>query len=479
MSKVRTSSDILNDLIVAGKAANDARSWVARSPESDILTAVTSEFARQYATLDYVRYLTRLGGYVDLQNDTGLRDVLMTIWDVTEDELDEIFKTDLDNYAEIWNTTRTPGVKARGPMKMIFANDNPVSIAQGTMFYSSARRKEYLTTETILNQAPILENGQYVLRVMIEHRTIGADGNIAVGSSMIPEVSVSGLIQSTIPVTIENGSDEETNQEFVNRIRILRRSRGVGSRAFLTNLMLSDSRVYDIWLNAKGDIDFERPLGIDVWVYAQETATSTSDTVKSSYGYVFETQPLIYENALITNGGLNLSKDTGYYSKSVDAVDAVNGGAIASTVQYYYDKTIRDLQLAVEDMDNWLLGGRRLVLVKKAYPIKFNIGMKVYYDFGATVADVKQNIQNNLLYFFVGGTTSYGEKFDRKGLGVTVDKSDLTYVVRATDGVDRVDLENFNVTMYLTDVGITLTPVTEVYSLANNNWGTLGTITWL
>ena len=106
MAVVRSQDDILSGMIAAGRAANPYRSWVARSPESDILTAVTSEFGKQYAHLSYIRYLTRLAGYEELQNDTALRTALRTSWGVTDDELDTIFKTDLDNYAEIWGLTR-------------------------------------------------------------------------------------------------------------------------------------------------------------------------------------------------------------------------------------------------------------------------------------------------------------------------------------------------------------------------------------
>lgn len=473
MAKLRTSADVLQALIDAGKIANPNRSWVAKSPESDILTAVTSEFAHQYAILDYIKYLTRLSGYEDLQNDTALRDALKLIWEVTDDELNEIFKMDLDNYSDIWGLVRHLATKAKGAIQLIFSNNDPVNIAQGTKFISTARRKEYITLEPIENKTPTSETGLYIIRIMIESANEGADGNIAAGSYMQPEVAIDGLTQTTVPVTIENGIDEETNEEYVTRIRLARRSRGVGSRAFLTNLLLADSRVYDIWLNAKGDTDFERPLGIDVWVYVQETPTSTSDTIKSSYGYVLETQPLIIEAVLINGGGLVHRRDTGYYANSVEAVDAVDGGSVGETVSYYYDKTIRDLQLQVEDLDNWLLGGRRIVLIKKAMPVKFDFSIKVYYEFGAVEATVRQNISNNLLYYLIGGTSSYGEKFNRMGLGTTLDKTDIIYIIRSTSGVDRIDIDGFTITP-----DSTIQRSSDPYVLYKYQYATLGTITW-
>ena len=76
-------------------------------------------------------------------------------------------------------------------------------------------------------------------------------------------------------------------------------------------------------------------------------------------------------------------------------------------LEYYIDDTIRSLQLKVEDQDNWILGGRRIVLVKKAQKTKIDISFRLYTTFGSVLSTVKSAISNNLLYFFIGGTTGY------------------------------------------------------------------------
>lgn len=474
MAKVRVAKDILNDMIAAGRIANPYRSWEARSPEADILTAGASEFAIQYTHLDYVRNLVTLSGYEKLQSDGGLRSALMTIWGVTETELDSIFQTDLDNYAELYGLTRHSSSKATGTLQLTFADGNIVTIPKGTKFISVARRKEYITVEEI-NRSPSLINGLYTIRVMVECTESGADGNIALGSYLIPENSIAKLSQTIVPVSIVNGEDTETNVDFVARIRLARTSRGVGSRTWLRNLLLADERVYDVWLNAKGDTGFERPTGIDAWVYAKESPVSTSDTMKGTSGYNPEFQPLIDENPIITPNYV-LTKDEGNYKGSVDALDSI-AGAEGATVEYYYDKTIRDLQLKVEDADNWLLGGRRIVLVKKAKPVSLLFKIKVYYVFGSDVATVKENITNNLFYFLVGGTTSYGEEFDRLGLGVKIDKSDLLNVVLETEGVDRVDITGSNAFAVYKDSF--LAREQDPIRLNGNQYPKFGSIKWL
>ena len=392
---------------------------------------------------DYVSMLTRLTGYEKLATDTSIRNALMDTLEITEIQLDELLQTDLNNYAEVWGILRTIGAKAKGPIKYVFSNDNPVSIPESTKLTSIQRRKEYTTIEPITGRIPTLENGLYIIRCFIECIAIGNDGNITAGSILLPDVKINNLVKCEIDVNIENGEDVESNVDFVARIRLARFSRGVGSRSYLRNLLLADSRVYDVWLNAKGDSGFDRPLGIDAWVYAQETPKVVSETAKIHYGYILESQPLIDGDAIIT-GGYVLVRDTNSYERSVESVDNISGPS-PQTIQYYTDDTIRSLQLDVEDQDRWLLGGRRLVLIKKALKVEIDFSIKLYVVFNAVVSTIKTNIENNLLCYFAGGTTTYGETFSRTNLGKNVEKSDVLNIILNTENVDRVDLNSFRV----------------------------------
>jgi len=471
----RSTSDIINDLITQGKSVRPDWSWTPKSPESDLVTVPASEFARENLLVDYVRLLTRLDGYKTLEVDTNIRNNLMEIWNLTETELDEFLYQDLDNFADIWGLTRNGGSKARGPIELVFSNNNPVTIPIGTKFISSLRRKEYLTIESVSSVTPILEDGRYIIRVFVECTVEGNDGNIVEGSVMQPVTKITNLIRAEVPVNIENGEDKESNSDFVDRIKLARISRGVGSRSYLRSLVLSDSRVYDVYLHALGDTGFDRPQGIDVWVYAQETPRAVSETVKAPSDYVLETQPLIEEDPIITSG-YTLNRDSKSYSRSVEALDKVTG-TYNQTISYYVDDTIRDLQMVVEDDDNYLLGGRRLVLIKKAHKVKLDFSIKLYTVFGYDVDDVKTDIQNNLLYFFVGGTTSYGETFSRKLLDQDIDKSDVLQVVTRTPGVDRVSITGSTAFKVIRNDG--LYPNRDPVPIEFYEYPVLGTVTWL
>jgi len=440
----RSSTEIVESLIEEGKIQRPDWSWAPKSPEADIVVATGSEFARENIITDYIRYLTRLDGYAELATNTTLRSALMEVWSLTEDELDAFLEDDLDNFADTWGLiTRNGGSYAKGPVTLVFSNNNPVLIVEGTKFISVLRRKEYLTVEEISSVTPTLTDGRYIIRCFVQCSVIGNDGNITANSVMQPETKINNFIRAEVSVDVDNGEGKENNVDFVERIKQSRLSRGAGSRSFLRTLLLDDDRVYDIYLNARGDTGFNRPQGIDAWVYAQETPKAISEKTKRGHGYTLETQPLIDDSPIITSG-YTLTRDKQEYRGSVEALDNVHG-ADNSTIEYYIDDTIRSLQLKVEDQDNWILGGRRIVLVKKAQKVKIDISFRLYITFGSVLSTVKSAINNNLLYFFSGGTTNYGEKFTRKLIDADIDKSDILNIVTNTEGVDRINLVTFSV----------------------------------
>lgn len=468
----RSISEILETMLSVARENFPQLSWVPNSPEVDILVPTLYGFRDCYVLVDYVKLLTNLNGYIKLSTDKSLRSMLMEVLNIDEVQLDTLLREDLDNFAETyWLGTRKGGVKAKGPVLLTFMNDNPVTIPKGTKFVSVLRKKEYVTIESVNNRVPVNENGVFVLRVFVECTEVGSDGNIIAGAVLVPEQKINNLIKCEVACNITNGEDIESNIDFVNRIKVGRISKGVGSRSYLRSLILSDPRVYDVYISTKGSNDFYRPLGVDVWVYAQETPRPVTEVVKVSNNYVLEQQPLIDENPILTSGYiLNIVDNS--YARSVEAVDSVSGPA-DQAITYYVDDTIRSLQMKVEDLDNWLLGGRRLVLIKKAKRVKINLSVKLYCSFGYIVDEVRESVRDNLLCFFVGGTTTYGEKFKRKLLGATIDKSDVLRVIVNTEGVDRVDLSSFEVKREDSSES------PDSIVLEKNEYACLGSINWL
>lgn len=465
---MRSSDEIVVDLIESGKSVAPYLNWIPKTPQGDMISVVGSEFSRAYTVSEYVKKLSRLDGYTELDTDESLRELLMTALDLTEAELDALLKSDLDNFASMWNYTRKPASPASGAVVLSFSsNSNPITITQGSRFQNVTTLKYYKIRDSITGVTPVMAAGDtsYKIYAMLESEDDGTAGNVIAGSIFRSVSSILNFLTASNPLAFDNGIDEETNTEFVTRIKLSRISKGVGSKAYINSLMLSDARVFSVWLNAKGEQWFERPWGIDIWVQAAQTATASTSLVGTSF--VLEYAPFISSVSTVV-------ADTGWYRNSTFAVNR----ATTSTITYYYDQTIRDLQGMIEDADNWLLGGQTLCLVKMASSVPIDINAKVFYVYSTDPtfkATVDANIAANLLLFFTGGKTTYGTKFSRKLLGVDPDKSDILNVILDTDGVDRVELSGTNAfSCYRHDA---LYPTTDPITILPYEYASLGTVT--
>lgn len=433
---MRSSEQILTDLLTTGNSVAPYLNFIPKTPQGDLLAITTTEFSRAYAVADYIKDLSRLSGYVDLDTNTTLRSQLMTALNLTEDELNALLISDLDNFSAMWNITRNQALPATGMIEVHLTSSTPVTILSNTRFKNLVTGNYYTSLDDVTAYTPTIPtNGSdYVVRVMVECELDGVDGNVIAGSSFIPVIDIANFTQATNPSAFDDGVDTESNTDFVSRIMTLRISSGVGSKSYVTSLMLSDARVFSVWLNAKGEQYFSRPWGVDVWIQGVETIK----TVDASGSIA----PLLFV-PFVSAESFAVNSDTGWYARS--AFEVVTPTVAAGV--YTYDQTIRDLQMMVEDADNWLIGGQTLCIVKKGYKIPINMFVKIYFVYGLTndeKATVVTNIQENLLLFYTGGDSSYGTSFIRKLLGVDIDKSDLLNVVLNTDGVDRAELTGTN-----------------------------------
>ena len=464
---MRSSDEIVADLIESGKSVAGYLNFIPKTPQGDIITIVASEFSRAYTVSEYVKKLSRLDGYTELDNDESLRALLMTALDLTEAELNALLKSDLDNFASMWNITRKPASVASGAVALSFSSSSSVTITKGSRFQNVTTLKYYKIRDSITGVSPVMAGGDtsYKIYVMLESEDTGTAGNVIAGSTFRSVSSISNFLSASNPLAFDNGIDEESNTDFVTRIKLSRESDGVGSKAYIRKLMLSDARVYSVWLNAKGEQWFERPWGIDIWVQAAQTATIS--TAVTGDNNVLVNAPLISANIPVTS-------DTGWYSHSTFELNK----STSSIISYYYDQTVRDLQGMIEDADNWLLGGQSLCLVKMGKRVPIDIRAKVFYIYSTdpTFKDtVDVNIANNLLLFFTGGKTTYGTKFSRKLLGVDPDKSDILNVILDTDGVDRIELSGTNAfSCYRQD---TLYPNSDPITILPYEYSSLGTVT--
>ena len=429
--------------------------------------------SKLWATADYVKYLTGLAGYEKIYNSTDIQENVANALGITTDEFLTLLRSDLVNFAEVYGFTAKEGNKAKGVAQIIFNSASSVSIALGTPFYTVVGERKFLTAEAVQNKAPNLSpDGLYYLNLMFEAEDVGASYNVVGGTNLRPESGLVGFISASFLADITNGTDPETVQEFVDRIRESRQSRGIGSKSFLSNLLTSDPRVYDIAIYSVNDVyqKFQRNYGVDVWAHAEETPKSITETTTGT-DHVLAKQPLIDSGAIATAGYSVTRRTTSAWSRSVMAIDYVTGTA-GGSVTYYADDTIRQLQLVVQDPDYWLFGGRTLVLLKKALRTLVDIEARVYLHDGYNEATVKASIEDDLQKYFTGGTTSYGKVLSRVVINQDIDKSDLLAIISNNAGVDRVDL-----TTYVAQRQDGLYPITDPIPIEYNEFAYLGDVT--
>jgi len=431
----RSKVAILTALKTDAKSYFSKLLWEEKTSNYYLLQILMEESYRQGVLSEYVRLISRLGGFVSFTEE--LKVALRTLLKLNEVQLDTLISTDLDNYAEIWDFTRLPGVKAMQTWALVFSTADPV-FASLAWKVKTLDGFEYKLVESLSGVVPTLVDGKYLIYAMMEAAEVGTAYNLPSGTTASGDLT---NFREAWPLDhITSGQDVETDVAFVNRIRLLRRSRGVGSKSFLLNMMLEEIFVYDakVYSANDGETYFDRASGADVWVYADEVPNNETDTIFEQ-PHPLSSAPLINENPIVTSGFV-LIKDTGDKNRSVFEVNTVVGDGSETTVEYQIDQSIQTLQDKLEDPDYWGLGGRGEILVKKAYRVKIDILLRWRILAGYTRTTVDAVIAADLLKFFTGGIASDGSVYTRRLIGVSVSKSDILEVVLRVDGVDDVDL---------------------------------------
>jgi len=446
---MRSTKKVYEDLISEAKKQSPNLLWSPKTPQNDIITVASIEFGRQYAIAEYIKNLATLRGYKRITTNSALKNQLASALNTSVKNIENMFSTDLDEFAKLYNITRKSAQKARGILELIFDSADSVSIPSGSTFTATSMDIAYVLIETISDVTPILSEGSYHLYVACEASEPGVNFNIVKGTRFYSSLNIPNLRIVVAPFNIQNGKEEESDKDFIVRIENRRKSANVGSKTWLLSLLETDERVYDVKcysiLDASGGY-FNRDYGIDVWVNADEIRNLVNNEPISEIApavHFLRKAPLVENDPIITPD-ITLKRYTpaeSVYARSVLAPNSVK--PTVDKISYYIDKTIIDLQNVVEDADNWLFGGRSLVIVKKVMQVKIDIFINYYCLGGYDPVDVGTNIRDNILKYFVGGDTAIGKTYLRKKIEDDVDKSDLLDIVLDVEGVDRVDIASF------------------------------------
>ena len=454
---MKTQDKVLEEILTKAKEIAPNFSWVSKTPQTDILSAGSPQFWALYTLVEYIKAITGFSNFGDIT--TLLKNNLKLILDLTTDELDSLLENDLDNLADLWGYERIEEQVAHGTFRFVFTSSNLVTIGEGVSIRSTAGIN-YKTSQLVTAIPSNKGDGYLSIDVLCESTESGVEGNVAEGSHFdLVDTSISNFSYAFPIEDINNGVSAETNTNFIERIQLTRAQRGVPSRTWLINTLLKDPRVYNLKIIGLGEENFYRSYGADVWIYGEEVPISieesfTTESIEGTCAHVLKNVPLInkdpiseYPPGAYTFQVNELDPEGEEYGGSVNAIVYVSWsgacGVSEGTIKYKYDSTISDLQEMLVDPRYWLLGGRDVVLIKKAFGKYIDVNVRIKIEGGYIFNDVKSNVQHDLFVYIYGGLATSGVVYPRQTFVSEIQKSDLLNVVLDSEGVDQVNLSLF------------------------------------
>jgi len=456
---MKTKDEILKELLEEGKEKASNFSWVPKTPQADILTASSLQFWALHVLVEYVKSISGFDYFSDIT--TTLKNNLKSVLNLTDDELNALLEKDLDNLADLWDYTRIAEVSAHGSFRFVFTSSDSVTITTGTSIRSPTGIA-YKTTQTLTLSPTNKGDGYLSIDILAKSEETGVEGNVAQGTYFeLVDVALANFSFAFPIYDIENGVNKETDANFISRIQSTRAQRGIPSRTWLLNTLLEDPRVYAVKIVVLGDENFYRAYGADIWICAEEIpVTWEEDFITTSFEgkcvHILGKVPLINKDPIVSYPDLSYNyiltefdSDGHEYGGSIDAIVYVSWdgacGVNAGPISYKYDSTIADLQEMLADPEYWLLGGRDVVLVKKAFGKYIDLNVRIKIESGYIFEDVKANVQQDLFAYIYGGLASNGTVYTRQTFIDELQKSDILNVILDSVGVDQVNVSLFKV----------------------------------
>jgi len=437
----KTKEDILNDIINSAKEIVPDLNWVPKTPQTDLVSIFAPLIYYLYIANEYSQIIQVLDLIVELYNDETSLSKIAEAFNITIDEVKEELEKDLEAFASNYSITRKDATNPVGVFRFLFSTGDAVSISLGTQITDvNDSTIVYELRENVFSQTPILKDNQYVLDLFCKSVNTGSKYNLYGVHSFNPNVSIPNLISITNLYDVSNGSDKESVEDFVDRIKTYLQGKNVGTKAWFRSLMLEDNRVYDAKIYGIYDGYLERNSGIDIWVHNIEEPLSISDEITYnsdgeavlSYGPIVDSE---YNDNSIYDYTVTDGTERSVYEKKVKT----GTPGSSDVISYHTDELIVNLQRVLEDPEYLLLYSPGTVLVRKAFRVVIYMYIPIVVKSGYSFSDVRDRIKDNLRKFIQGGTVN-SITYQRKKIFESVDKSDLLSIVINTEGVDAVDL---------------------------------------
>jgi uncharacterized phage protein gp47/JayE len=354
--------------------------------------------------------------------------------------------TELDDYGANFGVTRGPATIASGQVTFGASAiaTSPILIPQGTRLSTLSTATQASVFFRTIADATIYP-GQNTVAASIEAESSGANGNVGSGSIVLISSPILGISVVTNPNPTSGGSDQESDQNYADRIKASFLAndavtfRGIRSRA------LAFPNVIDALVVGAGDPLLIRGGGaggkVDLYIQAEAGIDRVQTDVSPYPGadMVLAHQPVISISSVVntttsttlTPSQYQLIKDFGPLTESTSATDALRvlGGAIGGnilTITYVSNGVLEDVQTFFAVNDENAVPARDF-LTRSATQIFIDVGVTIVLlpgtDFGGVEAAITDAVAGYIDNLKLGSEIRYGTVFD---------------LIRNTAGVDDV-----------------------------------------
>lgn len=500
LSQIKQS--IVDDILTL---RSDVRMAEGDSQYDVVVNSPAQQFYRYEVLLELEDRTKNLGEFQDIINDESFKQEISEVLAFKQDgsaytvsDVNTLISERLDAYVQDW-TSRLPGSKASGVVRVFLSDSSVVSWDNSTIF-TSKNGSTYEPTSVVTDVIPNFDStsGLYYVDIAVEATSVGTSANASANSITAMDPKPSTFSYCRNPAAVGGGSEEETDLDLINRVSEIKVRTTNGSKASYETLAEStdyvdDARAFDednpeegLYLGSVCDVftqfsneDSELVEQIVYWPGLESSDTSqTHDFILNHQPPLTDVTPIVFkyttagvEEQIVSDtdsssssyAEISFIEDSGTYSGSVKANNKLRLSLKLNTdnyqrklkILYVYDKYSEKLQEVFNSEDNRMVGPE--ILVRKAEEVPIRVIVEPTIAFGYVEADVQSAIESNIAIFFNGGTTSFGRQYERKEIGDDIQHTDIGTVILRTEGVSSYDSDTFFVTNTIT--GSTSDPI--------------------
>ena len=327
----------------------------------------------------------------------------------------------------------------------------PIGTTVSTSGDSGTTKTFITTTEGIINENTPLNptTNYYEVIVNVQAIVSGTTNNVGPGAINTIVSGVNGVSVVYNTDSIVNGTDSETKEALIQRVKLGLVGYVYGTKASFLAKVLSYPKVQDaVIVDPNSEFSVRGPGSVDIYVLGEEVSSYSQRITEKSQTVQLVKNPVIKNgNAMVVfDDGSTIVEGEGFsiipdldtvYASSAEARDVISWDSSVYntvvvthewyTVTYAYNSLIEDIQDEYNDEENHIITADVLVRTTSELNVAmdFDIVTLAGYD-GATVRnDVVYQIQ------------TYVNNFK---LNETLRQSDIIGIVENVTGVDYVKL---------------------------------------